>query len=148
MYRQVLELFQSCDFTLLLMNLVLIDIYFFPCRLLRIWIRHMQPCFLHFGMRSSKACVRKIILATGKLEKMPLFIRSHFFVRFYVWLSFGFITSLYISLHGLYASREMDLLSIPSNTGSLRLVQWPLFLLSSKVEHVECSMLCMLVYLL
>ncbi|KAJ0804054.1 putative 1,3-beta-glucan synthase [Helianthus annuus] len=28
---------------------------------------------------------------------------------------------------------EMDLLSMPSNTGSLRLVQWPLFLLSSKV---------------
>ncbi|XP_056174937.1 callose synthase 10 [Syzygium oleosum] len=30
-------------------------------------------------------------------------------------------------------NREMDLLSIPSNTGSLRLVQWPLFLLSSKI---------------
>ncbi|VFQ97396.1 unnamed protein product [Cuscuta campestris] len=29
--------------------------------------------------------------------------------------------------------REMDLLSMPSNTGSLRLVQWPLFLLSSKI---------------
>ncbi|PWA59606.1 glucan synthase-like 8 [Artemisia annua] len=28
---------------------------------------------------------------------------------------------------------EMDLLSMPSNTGSLRLVQWPLFLLSSKI---------------
>lgn len=32
--------------------------------------------------------------------------------------------------------REMDLLSIPSNAGSLRLVQWPLFLLSSKVEFI------------
>lgn len=31
------------------------------------------------------------------------------------------------------SNREMDLLSIPSNTGSLRLVQWPLFLLSSKI---------------
>ncbi|KAK7281994.1 hypothetical protein RIF29_10435 [Crotalaria pallida] len=30
-------------------------------------------------------------------------------------------------------NREMDLLSMPSNTGSLRLVQWPLFLLSSKI---------------
>jgi len=30
----------------------------------------------------------------------------------------------------------MDLLSIPSNAGSLRLVQWPLFLLSSKVEII------------
>lgn len=29
--------------------------------------------------------------------------------------------------------REMDLLVIPSNCGSLRLVQWPLFLLTSKV---------------
>ncbi|KAE9608552.1 hypothetical protein Lal_00020821 [Lupinus albus] len=30
-------------------------------------------------------------------------------------------------------NREMELLSMPSNTGSLRLVQWPLFLLSSKI---------------
>nr|DAD30693.1 TPA_asm: hypothetical protein HUJ06_009544 [Nelumbo nucifera] len=31
------------------------------------------------------------------------------------------------------SNREMDLLTIPSNTGSLKLVQWPLFLLSSKI---------------
>ncbi|KAK4568877.1 hypothetical protein RGQ29_004339 [Quercus rubra] len=31
------------------------------------------------------------------------------------------------------SNREKDLLSIPSNTGSLRLAQWPLFLLSSKI---------------
>ncbi|MCL7026736.1 hypothetical protein MKW94_027145 [Papaver nudicaule] len=31
------------------------------------------------------------------------------------------------------SNREMDLLCIPSNSGSLRLVQWPLFLLSSKI---------------
>ncbi|XP_048443980.1 callose synthase 10 isoform X3 [Pyrus x bretschneideri] len=31
------------------------------------------------------------------------------------------------------SNREMDLLCIPSNTGSLSLVQWPLFLLSSKI---------------
>ncbi|CAN1239529.1 Callose synthase 10 [Linum grandiflorum] len=31
------------------------------------------------------------------------------------------------------SNREMDLLSVPSNKGSLRLVQWPLFLLSSKI---------------
>ncbi|XP_058086685.1 callose synthase 10 isoform X2 [Magnolia sinica] len=31
------------------------------------------------------------------------------------------------------SNREKDLLSIPSNTGSLKLVQWPLFLLSSKI---------------
>ncbi|XP_076938862.1 callose synthase 10-like isoform X2 [Bidens hawaiensis] len=31
------------------------------------------------------------------------------------------------------SNREMDLLSMPSNTGSLQLVQWPLFLLSSKI---------------
>ncbi|KAK4778668.1 hypothetical protein SAY86_006196 [Trapa natans] len=31
------------------------------------------------------------------------------------------------------SNREMDLLSMPSNKGSLRLVQWPLFLLSSKI---------------
>ncbi|KAJ4839988.1 Callose synthase 10 [Turnera subulata] len=31
------------------------------------------------------------------------------------------------------SNREMDLLCVPSNTGTLRLVQWPLFLLSSKI---------------
>ncbi|XP_024969515.1 callose synthase 10 isoform X4 [Cynara cardunculus var. scolymus] len=31
------------------------------------------------------------------------------------------------------SNREMDLLSMPSNTGSLGLVQWPLFLLISKI---------------
>ncbi|KAH7865146.1 hypothetical protein Vadar_002820 [Vaccinium darrowii] len=31
------------------------------------------------------------------------------------------------------SNREKDLLSMPSNSGSLRLVQWPLFLLSSKI---------------
>ncbi|XP_038685506.1 callose synthase 10 isoform X2 [Tripterygium wilfordii] len=31
------------------------------------------------------------------------------------------------------SNREMDLLCMPSNAGSLRLVQWPLFLLSSKI---------------
>ncbi|KAL9156223.1 hypothetical protein ABFS82_09G060500 [Erythranthe guttata] len=31
------------------------------------------------------------------------------------------------------SNREMDLLSMPSNAGSLKLVQWPLFLLSSKI---------------
>ncbi|XP_017251756.1 callose synthase 10 isoform X2 [Daucus carota subsp. sativus] len=31
------------------------------------------------------------------------------------------------------SNREMDLLSMPNNAGSLRLVQWPLFLLSSKI---------------
>ncbi|KAF5206729.1 Callose synthase [Thalictrum thalictroides] len=31
------------------------------------------------------------------------------------------------------SNREMDLLSIPSNAGTLTLVQWPLFLLSSKI---------------
>lgn len=36
-----------------------------------------------------------------------------------------------------YVLRERDLLLIPSNKGSLRLVQWPLFLLSSKVRHVK-----------
>ncbi|KAL3839046.1 hypothetical protein ACJIZ3_023637 [Penstemon smallii] len=31
------------------------------------------------------------------------------------------------------SNREKDLLSMPSNSGSLKLVQWPLFLLSSKI---------------
>lgn len=61
---------------------------FYPCRFLRIWTRHMQPFFLHFGMRSLKACVRKIILVTGKSEKMPLSIRNRFFIHCYAWLSF------------------------------------------------------------
>ncbi|XP_078444435.1 glucan synthase-like 8 [Wolffia australiana] len=33
----------------------------------------------------------------------------------------------------LISNREMDLLSMPSNSGGLKLVQWPLFLLCSKV---------------
>lgn len=33
------------------------------------------------------------------------------------------------------SNREMDLLSMPSNSGSLKLVQWPLFLLSSKIPY-------------
>uniref|UniRef100_A0A2P2MBL0 1,3-beta-glucan synthase n=1 Tax=Rhizophora mucronata TaxID=61149 RepID=A0A2P2MBL0_RHIMU len=41
------------------------------------------------------------------------------------------------------SNREMDLLSVPSNTGSLRLVQWPLFLLSSKILlAVDLAMDC------
>ena len=36
-----------------------------------------------------------------------------------------------------YILREKDLLLIPSNRGSLRLVQWPLYLLSSKVWRVK-----------
>ncbi|CAK8541887.1 unnamed protein product [Lathyrus sativus] len=35
------------------------------------------------------------------------------------------------------SNREMDLLSIPSNAGTLRLVQWPLFLLS--IQECYCS---------
>ncbi|XP_047316862.1 callose synthase 10 [Impatiens glandulifera] len=31
------------------------------------------------------------------------------------------------------SNREMDLLAMPSNSGSLRLVQWPLFLLSTRI---------------
>ncbi|XP_010545981.1 PREDICTED: callose synthase 10 isoform X2 [Tarenaya hassleriana] len=41
------------------------------------------------------------------------------------------------------SNREMDLLSIPSNTGSLRLVQWPLFLLCSKIlVAIDLAMEC------
>ncbi|KAG0453842.1 hypothetical protein HPP92_025146 [Vanilla planifolia] len=40
-------------------------------------------------------------------------------------------------------NREMDLLSMPSNSGSLRLVQWPLFLLSSKIPYaIELAGAC------
>lgn len=38
-----------------------------------------------------------------------------------------------------FVSREMDLLSMPSNRGIIRLVQWPLFLLSSKVLCINLS---------
>lgn len=44
-----------------------------------------------------------------------------------------YVISLHTFIMLMYISREMDLLSMPSNTGSLKLVQWPLFLLSSKV---------------
>ncbi|KAK7824056.1 callose synthase 9 [Quercus suber] len=45
----------------------------------------------------------------------------------------SFPEALVKNLVSSQAERERDLLSIPSNTGSLRLVQWPLFLLSSKI---------------
>ncbi|KAF4376973.1 hypothetical protein F8388_022689, partial [Cannabis sativa] len=41
------------------------------------------------------------------------------------------------------SNREMDLLSCPSNAGSLGLVQWPLFLLSSKISlAIDLAMDC------
>lgn len=52
------------------------------------------------------------------------------FVLFY----FCAVIHAHMQLYFVDNSRERDLLSIPSNTGSLRLVQWPLFLLSSKVD--------------
>lgn len=45
-----------------------------------------------------------------------------------------YIMFLNLEFNLFFIFREMDLLSMPSNTGSLRLVQWPLFLLSSKVN--------------
>jgi len=35
--------------------------------------------------------------------------------------------------HALFAVSEMELLLMPKNSGDLPLVQWPLFLLASKV---------------
>lgn len=52
-------------------------------------------------------------------------------INLYDWYLLNFM--FYLFLFFLHTYRERDLLEIPSNTGSLRLVQWPLFLLSSKV---------------
>lgn len=102
--------------------------------------RHMQHCFLHFGMRSSKACAKKILLVIGKslLPKPSFFYIS--MCSSYESFSQNFLKSKLI-LYVLYFVREMDLLSMPSNTGSLRLVQWPLFLLSSKVVAAKVFLL-------
>ena len=56
------------------------------------------------------------------------------------WYSFPEIRSMFSSVIDFVEIgsifREKNLLSMPSNTGSLRLVQWPLFLLSRKVQSV------------
>jgi hypothetical protein len=80
------------------------------------------PLSIHFYF-----CLN-ISFALRKYEKQDFFI---FFVLKSCVASFSFLLIAYLFFFNCY--REMDLLSIPSNAGSLRLVQWPLFLLSSKV---------------
>src|SRR5688572_10410138 len=54
----------------------------------------------------------------------------------YIHVFFGIVSYCFFGKKFSYMGffREMDLLSMPSNTGTLPLVQWPLFLLSSKVR--------------
>lgn len=44
----------------------------------------------------------------------------------------------YLKILFLHVCSEKDLLHMPKNSGLLPMVQWPLFLLVSKVEQIEC----------
>lgn len=81
----------------------------------------MPRYFPHFGMKLSRACVKRTISVTGVAEKN----NTLYSIALYV--------TSFASVLGEFPFREMDLLMMPSNCGNLRLVQWPLFLLTSKV---------------
>lgn len=97
-------------------------------------IRCMQQCFLHSGMRSLKACARKITLITGNFKQLHCFSSREKHLLYCLPNLVIFFIFIFHFTSNCCVFREMDLLSMPSNRGSLRLVQWPLFLLSSKVE--------------
>lgn len=87
----------------------------------KLQLRRMPQYFPHFGMKLSRACVKRTISATGVAENNNTLYGIILYVTFFA------------SVLGEFLSREMDLLMMPSNCGNLMLVQWPLFLLTSKV---------------
>lgn len=65
------------------------------------------------------------------------YISNRLIITFVFFRFLPFCTTHLNHTFKFFDCREMDLLSIPSNTGSLRLVQWPLFLLCSKVQFFK-----------
>ncbi|KAF3968702.1 hypothetical protein CMV_007439 [Castanea mollissima] len=86
-----------------------------------------------------EALVKNLVSSQAQAKRMPFISEapqeSHDMNKAYAALFSPFWNEIIKSLReeDFISNREMDLLSIPSNTGSLRLVQWPLFLLSSKI---------------
>ncbi|KAL4634267.1 hypothetical protein ACB092_04G187700 [Castanea dentata] len=86
-----------------------------------------------------EALVKNLVSSQAQAQRMPFISEapqeSHDMNKAYAALFSPFWNEIIKSLReeDFISNREMDLLSIPSNTGSLRLVQWPLFLLSSKI---------------
>ncbi|KAM3751890.1 hypothetical protein ACB098_04G145700 [Castanea mollissima] len=86
-----------------------------------------------------EALVKNLVSSQAQAKRMPFISEapqeSHDMNKDYAALFSPFWNEIIKSLReeDFISNREMDLLSIPSNTGSLRLVQWPLFLLSSKI---------------
>lgn len=83
-----------------------------------------QPDLLNSGMRLSVLSGKKTLLMTGKApEPLPIFV-------FFILL--GMLLNQILSLF-----REMDLLLVPySSDPSLKIIQWPPFLLASKASVV------------
>lgn len=86
----------------------------------------MQQPFLLSGMKSSRAYEKKTTSATG-MQKDNSY-------RFFL---YGNCNKCIGDAH--HSFRERDLLMMPSNSGSLKMVQWPLFLLTSKVHFPACT---------
>lgn len=82
----------------------------------------MLPAFPHSGMKLLQTLGKKIILITSEDKILVLFSSQHAF-------RFGILTFLL----SLSYSSELELLLMPNNSWKLPLVQWPLFLLASKV---------------
>jgi len=100
--------------------------FFLPLdiRIQKLLLRCMPRYFPHFGMKLSRACVKRTISATGVAENNNTLHSIILYVTFFA------------SVLCEFPFREMDLLMMPSNCGNLRLVQWPLFLLTSKVWDI------------
>ncbi|XP_030938469.1 callose synthase 10 isoform X3 [Quercus lobata] len=83
-----------------------------------------------------EALVKNLVSSQAKARRMPFNSEApQDMNKAYAALFSPFWNEIIKSLReeDFISNREKDLLSIPSNTGSLRLVQWPLFLLSSKI---------------
>lgn len=86
------------------------------------------PIFLRCGMSSYILCEWKTWSAIGSDCCFPM-------NSFYIWCNI--FISLTISF-GLWSSRDRDLLLVPYSSDDITVVQWPPFLLASKVYSLHC----------
>ncbi|KAL2242955.1 UNVERIFIED_CONTAM: Callose synthase 10 [Sesamum indicum] len=96
------------------------------CQLMNDWVQ-LQGINLRIGILS--------LLKLFDIRQLMNITTSHDNNKAYAAMFSPFWNEIIRSLReeDFISNREMDLLSMPSNTGSLKLVQWPLFLLSSKI---------------
>lgn len=93
------------------------------------------PIFVRCGMSSYILCERKTWSAIGSDCCFPL---NSFFIWCIIFIS------LTISFE-LWSSRDRDLLLVPYSSNKVTVVQWPPFLLASKVYSLHC-LLCYVLY--